>query len=264
MKKSLKIDKKYTNYFCLDEEKLTKLVQVLSDHGSSHKEFDTRVLVVVYRQDESYYSTEELKKVFEDDNITGKQIDKIRISLARKSEQGKMTINYDGPICSIVFDRNSSPQNKSNFPVNFTIQDDDRNWGYSLSRDIEIHIKRTFIKNRIIILLKKLGFYVPFVIMICPLIIFFNLYPQINVRIGELLISQILIGLTSLIIIFQIIRKLYGQLFQKITNQSVFCWGDQKNIYNKKKQTNSNILWGVVIAFLVSLAAGIVIYIFSQ
>jgi len=261
MKKSLKIDKKYTNYFCLDEEKLTKLVQVLSEHGS-RKEFDTRVLIIVDRQDESDYNTEELKDVFKDDNITGKQIDKIRISLARKFEPGQMRLTTDGPICSIVFDRNSSPQNKSSFPVNFTIQDDDRNWGYSLSGDIEMHIKRTLINNRIIILLKKLGFYVPFVITICPLIIFFNLHPQINVRIGELLISQILIGLTSLIIIFQIIRKLYEQLFQRITNQSVFYWGDQKNNYNKKKQTDSNILWGVI-SFLVSLAAGMVVSFFS-
>ena len=41
--------------------------------------------------------------------------------------------------------------------------------------------------------------------------------------------------------------------------ESTFLWGDEAQAYASREQTRRNVLWGVIIAFLVSVAESIVV-----
>ncbi len=138
--------------------------------------------------------------------------------------------------------------------------------GLSLDAELQVFIERTLSTSNKTIksFLRRLDNILPFVFIIIIGALVFKLKPEINIKISEVTVEQffwwtIIVSVIVWIIefIFQSIKPFSKTFEVYYPNKSVFYWGDQIEIYDKFKEKNSKIFWGIIIGFIVSLLAGL-------
>ncbi len=264
MKDNIRIDKGYPEFFLLDEAKLRKIVEIIQNYSKKKNEIETELLFEVVHKDNSKYQTDKLENVLSDENITGREISSIIIMLKIKEEG-----YWRDPICKVQFstDATYSKYSFDDKPIQYKIDDDDKAWAYSLGEELDLYIKRTLKGNKrnILKVLEWIDDIFPIVIFCITLLLVFNQFPQINMKLGDLTLSQTLIGLPILIIIIVALYEIYeifepfSKLSKILQGASIFYIGDQIEKYDKRIKMVNNVTWVVIVGFLVSLIAGLVI-----
>jgi len=273
--------KEHKENFILDEGKLRKLVDLLSKHASK-KAPATRLEYTVYRRDDSFYVTGSVDEVLADDNVPGKDVTVVTVSLyiekteqekaeEKRDEKGNATSHERNP-CRIRF--RSSLEVKADW----SISDPDRAWCFLLAEDVETQIQRTLRPRRLAWLRDNHLIDMPATMLIVGLplaALGLWLYVKglpvdmaeiekltVNEKLTKLLakksdmidISVLIMSsvwiLMALIMIFADLRPLSRAL--KWMDRSVFYWGDQMQAFDAYKSLLTKVKWGIVVAFIVS------------
>jgi len=264
----------FENHFFLDKNRINKIVNILLANGEK-RGIQTKVDIDVERKDGSKYRTESIEEVLKDENVKGREIAKIEISLKREpTEEEKKVFNLYRNLCSVKYEiigneyfiRAGNDYYNSNAGYRIT-EDNNKELGLDLDNELRIFIERTLsssnkgIKN----ILRRLDNLLPFVFIVVIGALVFKIRPEINIKLSEVKVEQFFwwtIIVSSLVwiieSIFQTLKPFSKAFKVYYPNKSVFYWGDQIEIYDKFKERNSKIFWGIVIGFIVSLLAGIV------
>ena len=245
------ISKKFNRNFELDEDSVRRISGIL-EKASKELGSPTTIVYYVYREDYRFYETTKLENVFDDANISGKEICIFRIELRNTDPDRKPEPwDYDW-IVAVIFDPDEKDQ------VELRIFSERTNWALLLADELEPQIERTFKPNAISDWI-LLPFYWSLVILGFK---GFNALFSKGIFPGGIIYSlQALIIILALLISFFTLSK--GKLRSKwltkyLGPESVFLWGDQREIYLERKQTRKSIFWSVIVGFLISIAANII------
>ncbi|MEN6422299.1 MAG: hypothetical protein ABFD76_10165 [Smithella sp.] len=268
--------KEFKQNFILDEGKLRKIAEVLQTYAE--KKTDTpHIEFTVYRIDNSYYETESVDEVLSDDNGAGKEISALIVDLVKPKD--KETPKKDqSRLCRLRF------RTGADIKIDFSISDPDRDWCFLLADDIETQIRRVIRPRRLTWLRQSIFLDMASMMLLLNIIagvFIITSYlrtPSPDVaQIAKLSIDE---KLTKLIlkgspdytaIIFLALYMIGTALAMMIAearpiskllswfDRSVFYWGDRIEAFDGRSATIQKVKWGVIIAFLVSVAASVIV-----
>ncbi len=264
MKDDLRIDKEYQDLFFLNEARLRKIVEIIQIYSNRKSEIQTEIVFEVVHNDLSIYQTDELENVLKDENITGREIRSIKITLKAVDEK----LSWMNPICFVKFVA-AEFENKYSLTENsivYKIYDSDKAWALSLSEELDLYVRRTLNKSQrnILNIFDWIDTIFPILIFCLGVLLFLNFYPRVNIKVGELTLLQILIGAPVLIIIISLLYSIFEtvapftKLSRMLQGASVFYFGSQKELVDKKKKKINRITWILVVIFLISLVVGLI------
>ena len=141
------VHRNWENPFCLEEGKLRKIVEVLREHGE--KKAIPEISYRVDRADQSYYEPPDVDQIFMDDNIPGREIRSISISLTLKNEShGEQDAGfvpyYAGGHASVTFQASETPR------VQLSVSHSDRDWCFLLADELDAQIGRVVRKRTVL------------------------------------------------------------------------------------------------------------------
>lgn len=267
--------KEYTANFLVDEPRLRKLVQTL-ESARATLGMGAEVRFRVFRQDQSFFHTATVDEVLADDNIRGKEIIRLVIDLVPTEGESRDT---DDGLAIIDFDSKDKQHR-----VFLGVHAPSRDWTFVLAEDLDAQISRSLAPRRFSFLatrwpnlaLSLLSFSAA-TYMVARML--FQSSPPlteaaieamtIEDRLKVLLIRQSLnasdftrvsLAMVSTLILFagifetRPISRIYA-----LFDRSAFYWGDMIDAYDRSRARAQRWAWGVVVAFIVSVAASLVV-----
>jgi len=277
MAKAAGISKEYVTPFNLDEQKLSKLVEVIKEHAKKLP-FETYIELLVGREDNSYYITNELQEVLTDENTQSKSINNLIIELHKTvpdPSQASVPPSKRTPLASILF---SITKKK----VVWNVEGPDRGWAFLVADDLGTQSQRVLTKTVPLFFLSRAFDSIVFIslgtIAIALILWFAWPFPsrfsndqivnmtteQRTIELLKISSSRVRIAdlailgppfIYPIIILLIYLRPLSRALAKTYT--SVFYWGDMVPVYDGNAKKLSQIKWGVIIAFIVSLLGSI-------
>lgn len=262
------IYREYRDCFKLDEGKLRKLSEVINQFVA-RMSVEVSVFYYIEREDKRFFETQDIEKVLAEDNGDGKRIYRMIIGINDKNDKQIQ------PYCLIEFDQ------KSEY-IRLTLDWKDRDWCFLFCDELETQISRIIKKGSFVVLNKHrqtIDFTIAsasWLVLVC--IYYLNRMNNSMIEYNKLLKLPIEVKINKILLLcFEksflpaeentpIILFFIGLAFvvfkpvKRIINKSpsVFYWGDMINIYDSIIKRRSNILWGVIIALLVSITAGMI------
>lgn len=270
---------RYSENFLLDEAKLRKIADIIDSYAKK-LERPVNIRFRAYLADKSFYDSDTVDKVLADDNSKKKKIARLLIELLDPAKPD--TDERPTPIIRLDFDT------EDNWRIFYHIAECDRDWCFLLADELEQQIDRCkrgkfwvfmsrpvahFITNLLIALLLFGAAWFLFgrhYADIAPLseadfesltesakISYFR-----DLTVGEVkrhthFVSYALVGFLFFLFLgyFDIVTKMARHL-----QGSVFYWGDEAAAYDRRQEIVKRIKWGVIVAFLVSVVAGIAVW----
>jgi len=254
-----RLSKNYFAYFILDEGKLRRLLEVLLDYARK-KDYECDLAFEVERANNSTYNADSVDTVLKDDNVKHKELRRLNIKL-----QGRSADYIQSTECTIVFE--SREPNSYSPTVQYAIKDADERWAFSLSEDLDTYIQRALVHQSkgfdwLFLFIKDLLNDVSILLLILLIGLF---YPLRQRHVADINLLEAAVFLTIFGILNSLSYRIFSELkpFERLSNlmkvNSVFYWGDQKELYESQRSFRQNIKWVVVIGFMVSAAAGILV-----
>ena len=248
-------------YF-LSEESLIKIDDIIK------KRFNNKVVDIsfrIFRIDGMLIESNSIDSILEEENAPRNFINRIVIKAGTESHYMKLT-----------FDSEES--------ISLSIISDSRDFANLLIADLKEYINSEVIKfssldfyklKKLILALLMIGImvYITFVIYndisqtqsvdIEKLKSSSDLNTKLNYLIqnraatgyGEGFIPMMSVMVTLIVLILFPIEKLIRRVFPK----NIFYWGKRKSLYDKYKDLKSKIFWGIVIGFIISIIAGLIL-----
>ncbi len=280
------VQKSYQDSFRLEEPNLRKIVEVLQKHASKLGE-RTYVKFHVHREDDSFYETRDLEQVLSDENCRGKRIKQVLVAIVYENKRQMHEVTgeeTDRPAAYISFALTSE---KKKDTIRFSAREKSRDWCFLLFDDMRTQIDRVIQKPFVGFLGsikdKRLLDMLMSLFVLSGVMWFYasrfdhhstnisldtvksmTMEQQIRALLELALIRDaqgrvsflpaMLASMIGSIIILELqpISRLLGAILRPI-----FCWGDMMTEYNKTRTRWIAIKWGVVVAFIVSVVAGI-------
>ncbi len=276
MKDSAGIYKHYDNNFKLTEAHVRKIYSIMSDFASKSNN-DAYVSIYVDRENNSYIETKDFEKVLTEENICGKAITTFSMEIIEKNLDGEYNKKDSKAAIGFMKDKETK--------IKFGASYDDRDWCFLLADELDSQIQRVVKKKPLSDRATRLlNLILAISILVVPLawLAFFNdttstqtieleelLRYSIDEKLNYLIEARYntdgfnLIGFISsftllFVAFFYVLEFRPLEKLQKISNTSVFYWGDVIATHDAFTQKVSKIKWGIVIAFLVSLTATII------
>jgi hypothetical protein len=252
------LEKKYKKEFTLDEGKLRKILDLLVNFKETNSTDDEKrkLTFEVKRNNDVRQSETDIEKILSDTNPTPRKILKLTITLNKSKEYSS------DDLCIIMFNAIDSYDKG----IHIEIGDMNRKDAFILLEDLDIHISRCINKsnNLVRFFSRILWYFGPLALLLgCSMLIsnIFNFHEIkiMTLNVNHLLYGMLLIFYTTLLFIEFYTENSRSIIEKWIEPKSVFLWGDQKEIYIKKEKLRDKILWGILIAFLISLSAGLLL-----
>jgi len=272
--------KRYFKKFLLDETKLRKINSVLQK-ASEKLDEDTETIFHIEREDNTYYKTNTIEDVFKDDNSVGKKINWLDIKVKKTNSEENETSAY------VRFSKSYNDR------ILISVNDKNRDWCLLLKDELDTQIqrvsKKVFLSN---IPSGIIELFLLFLAAIFPAISFYiNFLNSKPVFVKEqldqlgaedkldlilLLLSRTdndpiaiwLVASIAIMVMFSfVLLVVWLRPVSRITeklNRSIFYLGDEIEVYDKFQTQFNKVKWGIIIAFLVSLAATIAGYFITQ
>lgn len=269
--------KEYIQHFHLGESHLRKIHAVMEEYA---RKIDHAAYVSIYieRENDSFFETLDLEKILAEENSGTKALKTLSMSIKVPSvanEEKKLSEDSDSKAV-IGFTKEKEPK------IRCMTAHNSRDWCFLLIDELDTQIQRVA-KEKPTSIFKAKAVDLIFALSILTLLvtaIALNIDDSpINVK--ELLKGDItqkinylveqsankqkiayvwfLPGMAGsmLFFLFALEFKPITKLV-KISNMSVFYWGDMISVYDSYLQKKIRIKWGVIIAFAVSLAATLI------
>ncbi|MGB2578708.1 hypothetical protein AAIR98_000627 [Elusimicrobium simillimum] len=258
--------KEYPQNFFLNEQKLRKIIDVITDHT---KKLNTpfRIQYKVFRDNDSFYESESLDELLSDDNTLSKKIRKISIYLyitePKKEEKNETNI------LALSFGK------RREIPILLDVEYSNKQWCFILLDDLDTQIKRT-LKNSfhfsgtIFGAIDVLAFFLLTALIIALAISnamisipenIFNL--PLEDKIDYLIRAtapfkptnkfSIFAGTLLGIIPFSFLVFSPISKGLKFFSSSTFYWGDERVYFDKKQKIINYIFFGVILTIIIGI-----------
>jgi len=267
MKASLK--KYYKKGFFLTEENLIKINDIILKR-TKEKEFSENIIYKLYRSDALVYESSEYNKIIQEENSKRNLIDRLEI-------------NFDNELfkLNLIFDKKENTSLK--------IEADDKDFAYLIFSDLKEYLTTEILKFRGFSFKDKQyeRMIIPFFLIIFLMIIFLSLFKGLQYtdeQINEIISSDSLhLKLNYLvekthqtgkelrespspfygfiiILIFTALIYIAPYFLEKIFPRNMFYFGKEILRYDNLCSIRGKIIWGIVIAFSVSVIAGFSVF----
>ena len=273
------IRKEYRRHFQLDETKLRRIADVLREHAQKTS-LQTFLRFRVEREDNSFYESDGVDDVLADDNAQGRAIRSLRLELrrARPDEQAPGILGRDDAALATVSYERVEPEK-----VRFSVSGENRDWCFLLADELDSQIQRTLTKATLPTLPRgAVDIFAmtaaSFGVLLLVLYLCWRGSPglsreeiealDVEHAVHRLLLMQVRTETTGLWFVagawLAMMGLLLGSMFRPVsrlmekTNMSVFHWGDMVPAYERLQRTVARVKWGLGIAFIVSVLAGLV------
>lgn len=269
--------KEYSNHFCLSETHLRKIHSIMEDY-SKKIENGAYVSIYIARENDSFYETQDLEKIFLDENSSGKAIKTLSMEIITNADKDNNKTDKERQNAVIAFTKDKETK------IRALTSYKSRDWCFLLIDELDSQIQRIIkekpipiLKAKIFDLLIALGLLLSLAIgatlnLMEPAIdlqeivsksteikINFLVEQEINRNNSKRIwfIPIILIAMIGFISFLEIrpITRL-----ARSSNASVFYWGDMIVKHDSYIQKISRFKWGVIIALLVSSASSLIFY----
>lgn len=241
-------EKAYKKAFVLDSDALYRLIGIFEKYKAELKS-PSSVVFHVSRDDELYYETTEIQNVLTDPNVGKRAIYYFSIDI-RNADPNKKPQPWERDfIARINFHRDRR------IKVGMWIDAEDRKWALLLADELDPQIVRLFKCTQVpnwLLVLFYLSIGTIATIWIPRLV---GIHYVLDV-----LLNTVALFIWPSILILSIITYTASRpnwLAKIIGPESVFLWGDQSDEYLKRERIRTNILWGIVVAFIVSIIANV-------
>lgn len=234
----------------------------------------------VKREDNSFYDTKIIEDVLKDDNIPGKAIKTLIISLM-KEHPDKESQAFDSEDKTIVYVGFTQDRDVK---VSLGVEEKKRDWCFLLADDLDTQVQRTLKKRSVPFFSSRTFETMVFFIIGAFLMLLLSFaytskslditMESIQTMTIELKIQKILEILSkqearvnwflpsimfTWVLIFALIEiRPISRIIEKL-NCSVFYWGDMKTIYDNFINKVKRFKWGIVIALIISILAGLIV-----
>ncbi|MCZ7399561.1 MAG: hypothetical protein O8C62_07780 [Candidatus Methanoperedens sp.] len=247
----LKVDKSesYDWSIVVDEKELRRLDEIIKDAFGDSQE--TTLKYNIKCSDGSLIETDDINEVVSEENPKNHQIEYITVNTENPKFSKKIYISLG---------KKDTSSEKS---VSYSISGDTRDWVYLTASKIEERVKN--LKTWYSLIPKS---DLSWVYMIIGLIAFVYLndisksiitkYPSISQDTAGIVIILIIIGI--LYTTYQLTKKGYPYLFPSV----VFRIGDGIKRHDDVVKLRGQIFWGIIISFVVSLIAGLMILLYTS
>lgn len=266
--------KEYTNHFNLGEAHLRKIHSILVEYAAKLSP-DAYVLIYIARENDSFYETRDLDKILADENTSGKAIKTLSLDIIYDDNSENLLSSSKKKKAVIGFTRDDDSK------IRFMASHSSRDWCFLLIDELDTQVQR-IIKNKPSFLAKFYAVDMVFAILVFTIlfsVLAFSMPERqldlqalqaesIDKKINFLVEKTLNQYNTTLILMpyFAVGVMLFLALIEfrpikrlvKIMDMSTFYWGDMVKIYDAHLHRRSQIKWGVIIAFIVSLAASFV------
>jgi hypothetical protein len=268
--------KEYPNHFKLSESNVRKIHSVLEEYAAK-TEPPSKVVIYIDRDDNSYFETGDLEKVLLDENTTGKPIETLSMTITAnlasadlgepESKRRKAFIGFTG---------------KNNPKIRILTTYKSRDWCYLLIDELDTQVQRTLNKTPFPWLQSRfLDLFTAAIVVFAfalaatwfsiaaapdiSKLLALSTDEKLNYLVKQAVNRNLAQNLTvipafaiGIVFLFFFIEFRPASKLVEAFNSSVFYWGDMVAAYDARKQTQSRIMWGVLVAFLVSIAAAYV------
>jgi hypothetical protein len=253
------IAKYYRRHFILEEDTLRRVQAILEKAGKELAE-PLAVVFRVEREDDRFYETLNIDDVFADPNVPEKRVSVVYVELQRRNVQPVMPFKEHEVVARIRFAAEEKRyfKFKDRNEVTLEISHENRNWALLLADELEPQIIRTF-KSKGIPKWVFLLFLIPFGILA------YKYNQKLQPELARRILSTILLILVVLGFMVLTVEKVsspppwYSRL---VGPESVFLWGSEVHAFNERSKLRQNVLWGIMIAFLVSFATSALLLLF--
>ncbi len=241
-------NKEYKKAFVLDPDSLYRLTGIFEKYKAELK-CPSSIVFHVSRDDELYYETTEIQNVISDPNVGKRAIFYFSIDI-RSADPNKKPQPWERDfIVRVNFHRDRLTK------VGMWIDADDRKWALLLADELDPQIVRLFkctqVPNWLLVL-----FYLSIgtiATIWIPRLVGIHYVLDVLLNTIALFIWPGLIVLS--ISTYKASRS--NWLAKIVGPESVFLWGDQSDEYLKRERMRTNILWGIIVAFIVSIIANV-------
>jgi hypothetical protein len=241
-------NKKFKKSFVLDADTLLRITGILEKYKGELK-YPSTIVFQVQRDDELFYETTEIKNVLDDPNVGKRAVEYLSVDIRNSDPNKKLLPWEEGFIVRINFHKARLVK------VGLWIYADDRKWALLLADELEPQIVRMFKCNQVPNWLLILFFLSVGTIATSWLPRMVGIHYVLDV-----LLNTIALFLWPALIVLSVFTYKASRptwLAKIVGPEPVFLWGDQSDEYLKRERMRINILWGIVVAFIVSIIANI-------
>lgn len=253
------ISKRYRKPFLLDEDSLRRF-QASIEKAAKELEVPTTLIFHVERDDDRYYETTNVDEVLSDPNVRDKKISFLGLGL-RYTDEPKDTPWRPRWIVQVNFLKGRQSALRNLDLVEIKIGTENKSWALLLADELQSQVERTFkVKGtpRWLLVLCI----IPLLVMGGRLNIPFSKIFSNNSSSDASYFAVFAIGFLVGVIIPLYINRFdddWGKWFIRFFGpETVFAWGDEAGSYLEREQIRHNILWGVIVALLISIIASVV------
>jgi hypothetical protein len=266
------IVREYKKQFKLDEAKLQKLVAVLTEHGKKLRS-DTYTSFVVELKNSSYFETKKLDDVFVEHNGHTRKYKSVTAYLSYDASEAKK----ETVLAKVRFDVERDDH------VQLVVRGEDRSWCFVLADELDAQIARTQISSRFLDIAtsRRVDIAAFFFVMVSAAGVLASLFApaatlppatyrlSVDDKLNSLLdatttrnlfvywsVPFIVISIAAGILLAELhpLAVIFSSL-----RRSSFYWGDEIEEFDKHEKFISNVKWGIVVAFIVSVVAGVLL-----
>lgn len=237
--------------FILDEAALKRIHSSLERYSHELPEQST-IVYFVAREDYRHYETTDLTDVLSDANASGQRIHTLSIELRGTTPDAPPPDGSDWK-AKIDFLRGERRLISAEDKVIINVSSKDRRWAFLLSDDLEVEIRRTFRVKGISRLL---------ILLLLSALISLGAQFVLWARDALSIPIAVLISVALLVLLLIFVGGMFLRspwYIRAFGPESCFHWGEEARDYDERADTRKWILRGVIVSFLVSLLANIVL-----
>ena len=255
------IKKEYSKGFLLNEEHLIKLNDICSKRFDELN-LDQELSYKVYRSDSLVYESTSYQSVLDEENSKRNKIEKVRIT----SESG--VLKY-----ALSFDYDEG--------VSLSVEAQSKDKAYLLFSDVKDYLITEILCFRSFSFDKALSSRNTFpVVMVLSLLFMTYLIglgqigaEELNTlvqtgtveeKINHLLVARnqrdspdAMYPMFGMMLIVMVVIFGLGSFLDRVFPRNIFCWGKMAGNHTRLVSLRSKILWGIIIAFMISVAAAL-------
>lgn len=275
------VTKTYKRDFVLDPTMLGSIVDVINE-ATAKMSRSTTTLFSVYRQDDSFYRTEELAEVLSDDNTSAKAIKSLVIQLI----YGDGTSTKDEDIVLVLSCRRFQDEK-----IVLIVDSDEREWSFRLAEQLDTKIGRLLGRPRLPLQQTGLIDWLAIAAIMVIVLVIYNWTTMSWSEAPDLLTTESLSSLTleekfdtfmlalqqrlavtrsQYIYIWPLAIVFWGVVLAMITakpisrflekySRSAFYWGDAIRAYDRARTMESRVIWSVLGALLITIVGGLIV-----
>jgi hypothetical protein len=258
------LDHTFRKGFLLKEESIIKLHDIIIKR-LNEKHYDNKLLYKIYRKDALVYDTNEYNRIIEEENSKRNSINKL-----------ELTYNDDNLKLKLIFDKIENTQ--------LEIEANEKDFAYLLFSDIKEYLSTEVMKFRTFLFKDVIADRLLFpLVMMIVMILSFNSIDSSTLSQNEL--SKLLntnaieeklnflirntqrkINTSNFLYILFGVTMLYVLgitslgLLDKIFPRNIFYLGKEIVAYDKICSIRSKIIWGIIIAMIIGIISGLVVF----